>query len=290
MASFELIAEDVYLLKVPFGIVWTGIVLINGEEKILIDSANCDERIDDTLIPALSELGLKIEDISYLLLTHTHGDHVGGARRIKELSPKTKLLVSEEQYPKTVDPLKYSKLIRATFPEHSPQAPASLKGTEPDGTVAHEETVAKRLKLIPSAGHDTDSVCFLDIKTKTVISGDSLQANGTPAQGIGLYTDLEAYKATLSRLLSEDIENIIAGHDYLPVGAVAKGKSASRAYLTKCAELIGVYDSIIVRLRKEGKEPAEIAREMIKELGLMEPSFLFLPLYTVTAHIKMINN
>ena len=39
MERFTQIAENVYLLKVPFGPVWTGVVLLRGEKNILIDSS-----------------------------------------------------------------------------------------------------------------------------------------------------------------------------------------------------------------------------------------------------------
>ena len=57
-ARFERVSGDVYVLRVPFGCVWTSVILV-GDKKgdcVLIDSANCGERVDDTLIPALSEL------------------------------------------------------------------------------------------------------------------------------------------------------------------------------------------------------------------------------------------
>lgn len=44
------------------------------------------------IIPALKEQGLSITDVSYLILTHNHGDHAGGKKRILELSPNIKIV------------------------------------------------------------------------------------------------------------------------------------------------------------------------------------------------------
>ena len=74
--SFEEVLPDIYLLKVPFGPVWTGIILVKGEKNILIDSSHLEP--EKYLIPALADLGIKPGDISWLLNTHVHGDHIGG--------------------------------------------------------------------------------------------------------------------------------------------------------------------------------------------------------------------
>lgn len=76
------ITKDIYMLKTPAGGVWSGIILIDGEEKVLIDSGENAEHIDELLVPALKELGIQLQDIAWLCNTHCHGDHVGGHSRI----------------------------------------------------------------------------------------------------------------------------------------------------------------------------------------------------------------
>lgn len=287
MQGFERVCGDVYALRVPFGSVWTSIVLV-GDKKgyTLIDSANCAERVDDTLAPALAEMGLSLGDAAYLLATHTHGDHVGGHRRIKELNPDIKVLCTEEQLPKLRDPLKYSKLIRSVFPEHSPEAPASLCGTECDGVIGDGDTVNGRLALIKTPGHDTDTVCFFDTVTKTVICGDSLQANGTVSQGIGLYMELAPYRESIERIDALNAENLLLGHSYDPIGDMALGTDEVKKCLTECRETVERYHSIIAECEAKAMDAVETARVLTDAVDAYLPDFLFLPLYTVTAHLK----
>ena len=40
--QFEEVLTGTYLLRIPFGPVWTGIILIRGEENILIDSSHLE--------------------------------------------------------------------------------------------------------------------------------------------------------------------------------------------------------------------------------------------------------
>ena len=38
MNGLRKVLEDIYILETPSGGVWSGIILVDGEEKILIDS------------------------------------------------------------------------------------------------------------------------------------------------------------------------------------------------------------------------------------------------------------
>ena len=241
-----------------------------------------------TLVPALAEMGLTLGDAAYLLATHTHGDHVGGHRRIKELNPDIKVLCTEEQLPKLRDPLKYSKLIRSVFPEHSPEAPASLCGTECDGVIGDGDTANGRLALIKTPGHDTDTVCFFDTVTKTVICGDSLQANGTVSQGIGLYMELAPYRDSIERIEALNAENLLLGHSYDPIGDTAIGAGEVKKCLSVCRETVDTYHRIIAECERQGMDAVSTAKELTRRVNAYLPDFLFLPLYTVTAHLREI--
>ena len=82
MEKFEEVLPDVWLLKVPFGIVWTGVILVRGEKNFLIDSSQAQP--EEHLIPALDALGVGLSEIGWLLNTHSHGDHIGGHHALVE--------------------------------------------------------------------------------------------------------------------------------------------------------------------------------------------------------------
>ena len=86
MLHFEELYPDIYLLKVPFSGLWTGVMLIMGEENCLIDSGAKDTAVDQHILPALAELGLDLQSVKWLLNTHSHGDHMGGHARITNLA------------------------------------------------------------------------------------------------------------------------------------------------------------------------------------------------------------
>lgn len=288
LIEFKRMWEDVYRLETPVTGVWNGIIFIDGKEKVLIDSGLNAQNIDDCLVPALRKLGYEISDLDWLLSTHCHGDHVGGHKRIVELGD-VKVAVYSKSVPKLHEPLKYSKLIRATFPEHSPTPPAVLDGVKETKVLEEGEIIAGRLRLIATPGHDDDCVCFYDIETKSLITGDSLQGNGTASQGTALYMSLSDYKASLAKLKAMDIHNIISGHPYLYSGDKALGKVEVIAYLDRCEEIVEIYGKFIRERMAEGEmETAAIAEQLITYMNNIKPAFLFLPMYTVKTHMEEI--
>ncbi len=288
MITFKKIIDDIYRLETPAEGVWNGIVFVDGEEKVLIDSGLDAQNVDECLVPALAQMRYRLSDVDWLLNTHCHGDHVGGHKRIVELGD-VKAAVYRESLPKLHDPLKYSKLIRATFPEHSPAPPAVLEGVEESRILDNEEMIAGRLQLIATPGHDDDCVCFYDWKTKTLITGDSLQGNGTASQGTALYMSLPDYRETLAKLKAMDIHNIVSGHPYLFSGDKAIGKRSVLEYLNKCEQIVDIYNEFIRKELASGEtEIAVIAEQLISYMKNKKPGYLFLPMYTVKTHIEEI--
>lgn len=283
MEAFQQIADNVYLLKVPFGPVWTGVILLRGKENILIDSSATGQDVDDYVIPALKNLGLEIGDISYLVNTHSHGDHIGGHARLRELGD-FRVVSYVGSKPKLEDPVPYAIATRTRFPDHSPAPQSSLQGVHVDIALEDGQVLADRLQLIHTPGHDNDCVCLLDIPTGTLITGDSLQANGTICQGVGFYKSLPDYLYTLDKLDALQPKNILCGHDYEGIGYWIEGEDRVREALTYCHDRVKAYGSFICA--DKDREPAQIAVDLIHELGCGMPEHLFMALYTVTEHLN----
>ena len=286
-ALFEAILPDTYLLKVPFGPVWTGIVLVRGKKNILIDSSHLEP--EEYLLPALEKLGLKPGDIDWLLKTHVHGDHIGGHHAlVTKYGLKTATLVSAADALR--DPVKVAIRVRTRFPQNSPPPQSYLKGVEPDRLLAEGELLEGRFRALATPGHDDDCLVWIDTLTGTAFTGDSLQANGTICQGVAFYRDLPAYRRTLAKLEGEKIENIVCGHDYDGIGSVVRGREAVAGALRYSAERVALYGERIAAYVREGvpveEEPVSLARRLIGEVGCGMPEALFLALHTVSEHLK----
>ena len=288
MICFEHIIGNIKLLKVPFGDSWTGIVLIDGGKKILIDSGASGSDVDNVLIPALRREGYTLSDMDYLLNTHSHGDHIGGFARIRELAPDIRVVAARTDRGNVEDPAGLAVKTRGKYPEVSPAPQSYLKGVAVDLVLDEGEILADTLMLVETPGHDLGCVCWLDMETKTLMTGDSLQGNGTPSQGIGFYKDLNLYRYSVNKLLGMDIEHILCGHEYDRIGWFISGADAVKHALRTCLARTLFYQQYVdSELSRGNTDPKEIAQKLIREHGCGMPGHLFMAVYTVCEHIRL---
>lgn len=288
MVKFEEQNAGVYLLKVPFSGLWTGVILIIGQENCLIDSGFGDSSVYDYIVPALQEMGMDLHSIHWLLNTHSHADHIGGHARLRKVE-NIKVAAHWSSAPKLADPVRYAIETRTKFPAHSPPPQVYLQGVKTDRILEDGDVVADRLQLIYTPGHDSDCVCWYDLQTGTLITGDSLQGNGTQMQGIGFYKNMRDYLYSLQKLQQLPIAHILCGHDYNAIGWNIRGMNAVSAALSCCRDWVERYHEFILRRYRAGvTDPVELAVELIRTHGCAMPNKLFLALYTVTQHLDQI--
>ncbi len=288
MITFKHIVGHIKLLKVPFGTSWTGIMLIDDEKKILIDSGALPRDVDEVLVPALKGEGYTLSDMDYLVNTHCHGDHIGGYARIKELAPGIQVVAAYPDKKNVENPAALAVKTRGKYPAVSPTPQSYLQGVSVDRVLDDGETLDDILMVIETPGHDYGCVCWYDLKTKTVITGDSLQGNGTDAQGIGFYKDVNLYRYSVNKLSDMDIEHILCGHDYDRLGYWIDGKEAVKHALGVCLAITFFYQDFVDGKLSQGcTDPVAIARELIEAHGCGTPAYLFMAVHTVCEHIRL---
>lgn len=202
------LGAGLFRILIPFdGDVTTTVYVVLFEDGVvLIDSATYPTDVDNYIIPALDELKIPIESVKYLLLTHNHGDHAGGAKRLLEVAE--------------------SATIRASFVFDSPKFSPLTDG----------DMIGDRLQVVSLPGHTNHSVGFLDLKTNTLLSGDCLQLEGVGKyrNGIG-YPSL--YIESCEKLKKMNISRIVTAHEYDPLGSIANGKDEVEKYLDLCIKI-----------------------------------------------------
>lgn len=92
---FEEKINKIFQLKIPFENIYTSVFLVDTlSDKILVDCGTKSSDVDDFIIPSLKKLEIDLADISFLVLTHKHGDHVGGLEHVMSINPKIKVVDS----------------------------------------------------------------------------------------------------------------------------------------------------------------------------------------------------
>ena len=186
--------------------------------------------------------------------------------------------------------MKVAVRVRTRFPQNSPAPQTYLKGVEPDRLLEEGELLEGRFYALATPGHDDDCLVWIDTATGTAFTGDSIQGNGTPTQGIGFYRDLPAYRRSLKKLSAARFDNIVCGHDYDGIGCVIKGATAVSGAIQYSNDRVNLYDSKVKAYIASGipveEEPVSLARKLIGEVGCGMPEHLFLALHTVSEHLK----
>ena len=289
--GFEEIEDGLYLLKSPFATIWSGVFLVRGPLNVLIDSGCSAEVVDGVIMPALEDIGVAPEEIKWVINTHSHGDHVNGNTRLLERTGAL-LAAYKAVAEKLSDPLPYNRATRCTYPEYSPAPAAYIAPQEADLVLNEYDVLAGRLKIFATPGHDSCCISLLDLKTNSLIVGDSMQFLGTNENGgmeLAFYKDLDAYKGSLAKIRSIGASNIFASHDYLPAGYSFKGKDEVKRAIDICEDAVATFSRNVKQLMDEGvTELPDIARGLIHMCGAEESAYLFSSMFTAAGHVEEI--
>lgn len=170
------------------------------------------------VLAALAAAGIAPEKVAWVMLTHIHLDHAGGAGSLICAFPNAKLLVHPRGVHHMVDP---TRLWQATAAVYGAERAFALYGRL--APVAEERIVAavdgleigmgeRRFLVIDAPGHARHHICIWDERARAFFTGDAfglsyrdLDVNGrasilpttTPTQ-----FDPAAMHATIDRMLS----------------------------------------------------------------------------------------
>ncbi|QBI21579.1 MBL fold metallo-hydrolase [Egibacter rhizosphaerae] len=134
----------------------------------------------DNVISALRELGMDPDDLAYLVLSHIHLDHAGGAGDVAAAFPNAHVVVSEVGARHLVDPEKlnassrrvYGELMDTVYGDCTPVEQPRVLGVG-DGDVL-DLGGGRRLDLLYTPGHAKHHISAFDRDSGSLFVGDSV--------------------------------------------------------------------------------------------------------------------
>lgn len=198
---------------------------VEGEEAAFIETNT--SHAAPKLLAALDARGLRPEQVRWVIVTHVHLDHAGGASALMKALPNATLLAHPRAARHLIDP---SKLVASATQVYGAEIFARLYGTiEPidaarvrsldDG--AEVELGGTRLQVFHTRGHANHHFVVVDRGASAVFTGDTfglvyprLQRAGRIALPSTSPTDYDGAEARLSidKVLGLGVERAFLTH------------------------------------------------------------------------------
>lgn len=180
------------------------------------------------LLAALDELGIARDAVDYVILTHVHLDHAGGAGRLMQALPQARAVIHPRGAPHMIDP---TKLIAGSMAVYGEAKYRQLYGELvpiPAGRVltTHDgqrlSLAGRELEFLHTPGHALHHHVIVDLAHRGIFTGDTFglsyrefdTENGafivpttTPTQ-----FDPEQLVASIDRLLSYEPQAMYLTH------------------------------------------------------------------------------
>ncbi|MFC1934941.1 MBL fold metallo-hydrolase, partial [Chloroflexota bacterium] len=223
LVNIKEVAREIYLIDDNlYSLAGCGCVyLINEEKKALIDAGPTNSA--SLIIEGINKVGINPEEIDYIIVTHIHLDHAGGAGVLLQKMPKAQVMVHRRGIKHLVDPDKLMKSMIAVQGEGMLQkvgemVPIPAERVEPvydeDKLRLSEE---QQLQFMETPGHAPHELCIYESRNNGVFTGDSVGSYfaeygiiipDTPPPNF----DLENYVNTLKRLMSLNASSLYLPH------------------------------------------------------------------------------
>jgi len=207
-------------------------VLKDGPDAYLVDTAWPMEGAWEQLLGLLDEAEVKPDQLSGIILTHTHGDHVGYLERIQELSGAPVLLHRAEEMARatalTQDPERQA-IWRSWYQQHGVPdqvITAMLASWKPSKGVTWKDprwlspgevvgVGAMNWEVVWTPGHSPGHICLLERTKRLLITGDHVLPHESPNVAVRPHLALNplgTYMNSLHEILTLPIDQGLPGH------------------------------------------------------------------------------
>jgi glyoxylase-like metal-dependent hydrolase (beta-lactamase superfamily II) len=237
-AGIEQVLPNLWRITVPlpFELRWANAYLLFGAGSwCLVDAGLATPEAEAVMLEALASLGLTPADLSTIVVTHAHPDHIGLAGRFQEASGAPVLMFGlDAQIMRSIwteRDMRSAEMVSQFYTSHGMPAEdsnlekASMVATRRLITVPSQVTaledgqevllVGERYQVIWTPGHSDGHMCLWRASDGVLLAGDHILPRITP--NIGLYprsrpNPLGDYLESLQRLRPLPARLVLPGH------------------------------------------------------------------------------
>ncbi len=241
---FELSSVNVYLVELHQG--W-----------MMVDCGLASSDSYRELIRQMNEAGVGLDGITEILLTHTHPDHVGQAKRLiaetgarisfsrdEELQLHRAALSSDQ--PEWLDHVLDQAGVPQEMVRHIERSFAMIKPNfqplTPDRTLEAGQTIQARcgeLRLLHTPGHSPGHICLYNEQHRTLFCGDTVLEKITP--NIAWLPERDAlgeFFTSLDEVGGLLVDQLLPGHGTPFAGHRGWIEATRRHHDVRCGQLL----------------------------------------------------
>ena len=222
----------------------------------------------------LEELGHTFADVKYVIVTHVHLDHAGGAGFLLQHCPNAKLIVHPRGGRHLIDPTKLAAGARAIYGDSFSEIYDPIIPVPADRVVEKSEgdtlTIGPNctLEFWDTPGHAKHHFSIYDPISNGIFTGDTVGVRYELLlqDGIEFYLPTTSpnhfnpndMHASIKRVKEKNVDRIYYGHFGMT--------EAPEAALDQVAEWLDIYMEIAEDVRDEGGDYNEIARRILAKV------------------------
>lgn len=275
-------------IKVRLSDIGIHLALFQDDQTVLIDAGPADSvKID--LPKKLDELSVR--EVDYLILTHGHTDHVGGAKWIKDrygatviAHPDAVEFIADPEYELKNYWSRYLRFFADHFRLQFEEGYWKIRGRdscEVDKKVREGDTLnigSLRFKFLETPGHIVGSLSIQEESLGILCVGDAVQGLGpcsTTASYVPLYFDVRGYVKSLEKLSKVNVERLLCAHPYKPLCKPVQSRDEAKRFIESSLNFVRTFDSLILEtISREGQGIAftELGRRLSGKFNSEWPS------------------
>ena len=223
MANVAEVANNIYMIDDQLYSIpqYGSVYFLDEDKKTLVDTGPATS--SEIVIEGIKQIGNKPADVAYLIITHIHLDHSGGAGTLLKNMPKAQVIIHNRAAKHVINP---GRLVHSVIEAQGEEAmirngevvpvdECRVKPAHNGDTITLSDR--QLLTLLETPGHAPHELCIHESRNNGIFVGDAV-AHHVAGTDISVPVtpppnfDLELYIDSLNKLMKLDASRLYFAH------------------------------------------------------------------------------